>query len=141
MKKILTLVFICFMTLQANDMEIYIVDSSGQKRDAVVKSQVDMSLYVSNNVTRKSTTDSVQCKEKVSIKVGDKTLHISSDTFGPAPLELMVFDAQSNKIFQTSKENLPYNFDIDLSTIKNISRVEVVNYFGDKQLCNDVVYE
>lgn len=128
-------------SVYALDTDLYVFDKDGQKRTLTNSSKEDMSVFVSNNVTRKSITENVECKDSINILKTDKFMHIESKEFGPAPVELIVLDKDGKELYKTSEEAVEYNFKVNLKEIENAKLVKIVNFFGDLQLCKKVAFE
>lgn len=128
-------------SLSALDTDLYVLDKNGQKRVLTKTNKEDMSMFVSNNVTRKSVVENIECKDSINILKTDKYMHIESKEFGPAPVELIVLDSEGKELFKTSQEAVEYNFKVDLKGLLNAKVVRVVNFFGDAQLCKKVVFK
>lgn len=140
-KILLSSCFIALTSLYAIDTDLYVLDKNGEKRVLTQKAKEDMSMFVSNNVTRKSITEDVKCKESINILKTDKYMYIESKEFGPAPVELLVLDNNGKELFKTTQEAVEYNFKVDLKGLSHAKIVRVVNFFGDAQLCKKVVFK
>lgn len=143
LKKILISSFVVAITaVYGLDTDLYVLDKDGQKRELGNTNKEDMSIFVSNNITRKSlSSDITSCDEVINILKTDKYMHIDSDKFGPAPVELIVLDQDEKELYKTSQEAISYNFKVELKDLKNAKYVKVVNFFGDSQLCKKVIFK
>lgn len=142
LKKILMSSFVVAITaVYGLDTDLYVLDKDGQKRELGSTNKEDMSMFVSNNVTRKSLSSVTSCDEEINILKTDKYMHIDSDQFGPAPVELIVLDKEEKELYKISQEAVSYNFKVELKDLKSAKYVKVVNFFGDSQLCKQVIFK
>ncbi len=136
------LIMIVIIDIFALDTQVFLIDNSGVKRELIKTKSNDMSLYESNNISRKSIkSTNVNCESTITILKDDQFMHIDSDEFGPAPVEIIIFDLRKKVLYSGSESADKYNFNINLKNIKDAKIVQVSNYFGDIQFCKQIVYK
>lgn len=119
------------LSAHAADYEIYVVKAD--------KTQ-DMSQYISKNMTRGGhDTKSFTCSDALSLSVGDKSIIVTSDQFGPLPVTLTVQDKQGHILYE--KENADdyvSAFTVPIKILGGNNKIYAHNAFGDELMCNNV---
>lgn len=132
-------IFSMLVALNAQNYTIQII----KKTPKTQKKSVDLSRFVSKNLTRKSNTvvSETNCT-KLLIPHDAQTVRITSKVFGPLPVTLHIYDTNKSVIqSQTNNTNLVTDFSISVATLPSNSVLKITNAFDDVLVCKQLIKE
>lgn len=139
MKFLATLLLGSIVLLNAGNYSFEAFGKNKKKRNLV-----NMSKFVSKNVSRKSAGDNVvhECKETCNIFASDEKIVLASNSFGPLPVTFKIIDKKGKEtLVQTNEENVTSKFEIPVKKLETGSKLQVLNAFDEPLFCNKVHLE
>lgn len=137
MKFLIIMILSSLVGLQAGTYSFDAVQKDDQKRDLVI----DMSQFVSTNITRKGAPIITpgNCNETKNIFRSDKKVVLSSNNFGSHPITLKIFNREGIVTFtQTKEKNKTSKFEIPVDKLENGNKLKVIDVSGNLQFCVNV---
>lgn len=137
MKMLTSLLVGSVVVLNAGDYKFEAVEANAKKRNLLP----DMSKFVSKKISRKSASDNVvnKCTDITTVFASDKTIILTSNSFGPLPVTFKLVDDQGNHILEeTNKDNVTSKFKIPVKQLTTGATLQVFNAFDESIFCHTI---
>lgn len=124
------------LSLNANNYSLSVTNSSEKTEDYVIEESTTFS-----RAAKKVDKDNLDCEESLNVSKNDKVITISSKSFSPLPIKLIVKDKVDNEKFTFINSNNFETtiFEILINKLSNEDKILITNRFDKTLFCKTVI--